>query len=157
MAVFQQPPSATLPPLSTTHYFMPQAAISYALISLLYSGHLAAIAINIPFPPILRLILSLFRLKYHSKNLPLIFRRTFFYLVVSTLNTSNHRITSESSYTSPIDTDNNRPFEPDSSKTDLTEPERSPLAGRTITRKKLSLKTRIKSLLIDLSNIERIY
>ncbi|KAJ5423601.1 hypothetical protein N7491_008817 [Penicillium cf. griseofulvum] len=28
MAVFQQPPSATLPPLSTTHHFMPQAAIS---------------------------------------------------------------------------------------------------------------------------------
>ncbi|KAJ5593223.1 hypothetical protein N7537_010127, partial [Penicillium hordei] len=63
-------------------------------------------------------------------------------------------ITSESSYTSPIDTDNNRPFEPDSSKTNLTKPERSPLAGRTIIRKKLSLKTRTKSLLIDLSNIE---
>lgn len=38
MAVFQQPPSATLPPPSTTHHtthhFMPQAAISCALTSL---------------------------------------------------------------------------------------------------------------------------
>ncbi|KAJ5451416.1 hypothetical protein N7491_000598 [Penicillium cf. griseofulvum] len=113
----------------------------------MYSSQLlAAIAINISFLPILRLILSSFRLKYYPKNLPLIFRRTFFYLVVS-----------ESSYTSPIDTDNNRPFELDSSKTNLTEPERSPLAGRTIARKKLSLKTRIKLLLIDLSNVEYIY
>ncbi|KAJ5481204.1 hypothetical protein N7475_000016 [Penicillium sp. IBT 31633x] len=71
-----------------------------------------------------------------------------------THNTGNHVITSESSYTSPIDTDNNRLFKLDSSKTDLTEPERSPLAGRTIFRKKLSLKTRIKSLLACLSNIE---
>ncbi|KAJ5197206.1 hypothetical protein N7449_007685 [Penicillium cf. viridicatum] len=114
-------------------------------------------AINIPFRPILRLILSLFRLKHYSKNFPLIFRCVFFYLVVSTPNTGNHGITSESSCTFPIDTDNDRLFEPDPSETDLTEPERSPLAGRTITRKKLSLKTRTKSLLIDLSNRERIY
>ncbi|PYH87955.1 hypothetical protein BO71DRAFT_436221 [Aspergillus ellipticus CBS 707.79] len=41
-------------------------------------------------------------------------------------NVNNHRVTSESSCTSPIDTDNDRPFEPDSSGTDLTEPEYSP-------------------------------
>ncbi|KAJ5243948.1 hypothetical protein N7489_004044 [Penicillium chrysogenum] len=41
-------------------------------------------------------------------------------------NASNHGITSESSCTSPIDTDDDRPFEPDSSETDLTEPEYSP-------------------------------
>ncbi|KAJ5472266.1 hypothetical protein N7530_006267, partial [Penicillium desertorum] len=113
---------------------------------------------------ILCLTLS-FRLKGHSKALPLIFRRSFFHLVVSEVapsngrrnllairrrspNASNHRITSESSYTSPIDTDDNRPFKPDSSKTDLTEPEYSPRAGRTITRKKPHLTTGIKSLLI---------
>ncbi|KAJ5203031.1 hypothetical protein N7449_005110 [Penicillium cf. viridicatum] len=125
-------------------------------------------AINIPFLPILRPTLSLFRLKHYSKNFPLIFRCVFFYLVVScvnifelraiyprrTPNTGNHGITSESSYTSPIDTDNDRPFEPDPSETDLTELERSPLAGRTITRKKLSLKTGTKSLPTDLSNRE---
>ncbi|KAJ5365203.1 hypothetical protein N7517_008089 [Penicillium concentricum] len=116
MAVFQQPPSATLPPPSTTHYtthhFMPQAAISCALTLIsssttptgegegrrkwppsapcqLHSGHLpAAMAINIPFPPILRPTLSSFRLKHHSKNLPLIFRRAFFYSVVSCVDTS---------------------------------------------------------------------
>ncbi|KAJ5589617.1 hypothetical protein N7537_012295 [Penicillium hordei] len=74
-----------------------------------------------------------------------------------TPNTGNHGITSESSCTSPIDTDNDRPFEPDSSETDLTEPERSPLAGRTIVRKKPSPKTGTKSLLTDLSNVERVH
>lgn len=74
-----------------------------------------------------------------------------------TPNTGNHGITSESSSTSPIDTDNNRPFEPDSSETDLTEPERSPIAGRTIARKKLNPKTGRKSLLTDLSNVERVH
>ncbi|KAI1829031.1 hypothetical protein DTO027I6_10258 [Penicillium roqueforti] len=75
----------------------------------------------------------------------------------TTPNTGNHRITSESSCTSPIDTDNDRPFEPDSSETDLTEPERSPPAGRTIARKKPSPKTGTKSLPTDLSNVERVH
>ncbi|KAJ6096881.1 hypothetical protein N7486_007627 [Penicillium sp. IBT 16267x] len=74
-----------------------------------------------------------------------------------TPNTGNHGITSESSCTSPIDTDNDRPFEPNSSETDLTEPERSPPAGRTIARKKSSPKTGTKSLPTDLSNVERVH
>ncbi|KAJ5664297.1 hypothetical protein N7507_005028 [Penicillium longicatenatum] len=66
-------------------------------------------------------------------------------------------ITSESSCTSPIDTDNDKPFEPDFSETDLTEPECSPpLAGRTIARKKLSPSPGTKSLLVDPSNVERV-
>ncbi|KAJ5549649.1 hypothetical protein N7513_006883 [Penicillium frequentans] len=87
-----------------------------------------------------------------SPKFPLTFRRlSFSLLLVScveisrtlrTPNISKTGIISESSYTSPIDTDNNRSFELDSSKTDLTELERSPLASQMITRKKLSLKTR---------------
>ncbi|KAJ5504597.1 hypothetical protein N7463_007471 [Penicillium fimorum] len=72
-------------------------------------------------------------------------------------NASNHGITSESSYTSPIDTDDDRPFEPDSSETDLTEPEYSPPAGRTIARKKSSPNSGTKSLPADLSNVERVH
>lgn len=72
-------------------------------------------------------------------------------------NVSNHEITSESSCTSPIDTDNDRPFEPDSSETDLTEPECSPPAGRKIARKKPSPSTGTKSLQADLSNVERVH
>lgn len=74
-----------------------------------------------------------------------------------TPNTGNHGITSESSCTSPLDTDNDKPFEPDSSETDLTEPERSPSAGRTIARKKPSPKTGTKLLPTDLSNVERVH
>jgi hypothetical protein len=67
----------------------------------------------------------------------------------------NHGITSESFCNSPIDTDNDRPFEPDSSETDLTEPECSPPADRTIARKKPSPNTGTRSSLADLSNMER--
>ncbi|KAJ5749419.1 hypothetical protein N7533_006447 [Penicillium manginii] len=67
----------------------------------------------------------------------------------------NHGITSESSCNSPIDTDNDRPFEPDSSETDLTEPECSSPADRTIARKKPSPNTGTRSSLADLSNMER--
>ncbi|PLB47853.1 hypothetical protein P170DRAFT_437579 [Aspergillus steynii IBT 23096] len=72
-------------------------------------------------------------------------------------NVSNHRITSNSSCTSPIDTDSNRPFEPDSSETDLTEPECSPPAGRYITRKKSSPSTGTKPSQLDTSNVERVH
>ncbi|CAI7650731.1 unnamed protein product [Penicillium pancosmium] len=67
----------------------------------------------------------------------------------------NHGITSESFCNSPIDTDNDRPFEPDSSETDLTEPECSSPADRTIARKKPSPNTGTRSSLADLSNMER--
>ncbi|KAJ5938445.1 hypothetical protein N7466_001579 [Penicillium verhagenii] len=95
MAVFQQPASATLPPPSTTHHtthhLVPQAAIlggrrqkwPPSAPRQLHSGQLpAAMAINIPFPPILRPTLSSLRLKHPSKHLPLIFRRAFFYSVI---------------------------------------------------------------------------
>lgn len=72
-------------------------------------------------------------------------------------NASNHGITSESSCTSPVDTDNDRPFKPDSSDTDLTEPECSAPAGREIARKKLSPNTGTKSLQTLLSNVERVH
>jgi hypothetical protein len=71
-------------------------------------------------------------------------------------NVSNHGITSESSCASPIDTDNDRPFEPDSSETDLTEPECSPPGRRKIARKKPSPSTGTQSLQADLSNVERV-
>lgn len=70
---------------------------------------------------------------------------------------SNHGITSDSSCTSPIDTDNDRPFEPDSSETDITEPECSPPVGGTITRKKPSPNTGTRSLPADLSSMERVH
>ncbi|KAJ5973153.1 uncharacterized protein N7479_003071 [Penicillium vulpinum] len=95
-------------------------------------------------------------LLFSSVVVPSYARRILLAIYRRTPNTGNHEITSESSCTSPIDTDNNRPFEPDSSETDLTELERSPPAGRTIARKKLSLKTGTKSLPTVLSNIEQI-
>ncbi|KAJ6163934.1 hypothetical protein N7470_002606 [Penicillium chermesinum] len=68
---------------------------------------------------------------------------------------SNHGITSESSCTSPVDTDEDRPFEPDSSDTDLTEPECSPPAARWIARKRSSPNSGIDSSQADLLNVER--
>jgi len=72
-------------------------------------------------------------------------------------NVSNHRITDEPSCTSPIDTDNNRPFEPDSSETDLTEPECSSPADRKIARNKPRPHTGSKPFQADLSNVERVH
>ncbi|KAH8431665.1 DUF3435 domain-containing protein [Aspergillus melleus] len=72
-------------------------------------------------------------------------------------NVSNHQITSDSSCTSPIDTDSDRPFEPDSSETDLTEPERSPAAGRNIAGKNSSPSTETKPAQLDTSNVERVH
>ncbi|KAJ6008513.1 hypothetical protein N7540_012489 [Penicillium herquei] len=75
---------------------------------------------------------------------------------------SNHGTTSESSCTSPINTDNDRPFEPDSSEpdsseTDLTEPEWSPSVRRKNSRKKPSPNIGTGSSQVELSNVERIH
>ncbi|KAJ5951028.1 uncharacterized protein N7479_009441 [Penicillium vulpinum] len=191
MAVFQQPPSATLPPPSTTH--PPPTAFCLRQPFRLYHAYWGGGAPKIasfttipaalwpapsrygykyPFPTYSPsntvLISTQIPLQKSPSDLPLCFllfssvvvpsyaRRILLAIYRRTPNTGNHEITSESSYTSPIDTDNNRPFKPDSSKTDLTELERSPLAGRTIARKKLSPKTGTKSLPTVLSNIEQV-
>ncbi|KAI2825390.1 hypothetical protein CBS147321_1038 [Aspergillus niger] len=72
-------------------------------------------------------------------------------------NVNNHGVTSESSCTSPIDTDNDRPFEPDSSGTDLTEPECSSPAARKINRKKSSPSTGTQPSEADSPGVERIH
>ncbi|OQD70596.1 hypothetical protein PENDEC_c022G01133 [Penicillium decumbens] len=191
MAAFQQHPSATLLPPSTTHHSpltdfclrLPfwgaeNGSFSTKPVALwpVPSRHgYKYLLPNHPLPN----TLSSPRLKHHSKALPLIFRRAFFLLVVHYNVSSsvavcshgrrnlsamhrrrrayvrNHGITSESSCNSPIDTDNDRPFEPDSSETDLTEPECSPPADRTIARKKPSPNTGTR--LADLSNMERVH
>ncbi|KAJ5959165.1 uncharacterized protein N7479_006315 [Penicillium vulpinum] len=194
MAVFQQPPSATLPPPSTTHppptafclrqpfregsFVAPPRLLGRGAPKIAsFTTILAALwpapsrySYKYPFPthsPSNTVLIStqtplqkspsdlpLYFLLFSSVVVPSHARRILLAIYRRTPNTGNHEITSESSCTSPIDTDNNRPFEPDSSETDLTELERSPPAGRTIARKKLSLKTRTKSLLTVLSNME---
>ncbi|KAJ5701388.1 hypothetical protein N7488_008936 [Penicillium malachiteum] len=108
-----------------------------------------AMAINI-FPPsslCQKLPLSQFRTcSHHFKVLPLILYRM---RSPRRLSARKYYITSESSSTSPIDTDNDGLFEPDSSETDLTEPE-------STTPKKLSLSPKAKSLHAAPSNIERV-
>ncbi|KAJ6036024.1 hypothetical protein N7540_000303 [Penicillium herquei] len=72
------------------------------------------------------------------------------------LSARKHQITSESSSTSPIDTDNDGLFEPDSSETDLTEPESASPACQKTTPKKSSLNPEAKSLHAAPSSVERV-
>ena len=72
------------------------------------------------------------------------------------LSAGHHQITSEPPSASPIETDNDGIFEPDSSETDLTEPERASPARQKITSKKSSPSLKVKSLHAAPSDVERV-